>query len=155
MKLEKFVDNFMTSDFVKSELPIQMQLGIPYLFKRNNQLCIAFFPHREEYADNAINFYEKQYSLEVLYPSCKVLKFVDLIYDNQLQTVKKTKTIETVHFINNGKQIINKLYDLGSKILNFYDRYGKVSDIQTEEYQMLFSDTVEKLGLSELYEVSV
>lgn len=155
MKLEKFVDDFMASDFVKSELPIQMQLGIPYLFKRNNQLCIAFFPHREEYSDNAINFYEKQYLLEVLYPSCKILKFVDLIYDNQLQTAKKTMSIETVNFINSGKYVINKLYDLGSKTLNFYDQYGKVSNIQIEEYQKLFSDTIEKLGLSDLYEVRV
>lgn len=155
MKLAKFVDDFMASEFVKSELPIQMQLGIPYLFKRNNQLCIAFFPHKEEYAENSISFYERQYLLEVLYPSCKILKFVDLIYDNQLQTARKTKTIGTVNFINSGKYVLNKLYDLGSKILNFYDKYGKVSDIQTEEYQMLFSDTVEKLGLSELYEVSL
>lgn len=155
MKINDFIDKFMASDFVKTELPIQIQLGIPYLFKRNNQLCVMFCPHKEEYFENSVAIYEKQYLLEVIYPSCKVMKFVDLIHDNKIQSVKKIKETDVSWLTNYGKYIINNLYDSLSEILEFYDRNGKVSDMQIKEYQKNFDDAIERLGLSELYGVKL
>lgn len=153
MKTNEFIDKFAASDFVRNELPLQMQLGLPYLFKKNNRLYVKFFPHKENFAEGHIEIYERQYSLEVVYPSCRVVKFVDLIYDEKIQSAKKIKDTDAECVLKNWKYVINGIYDSCSEILDFYDRNGKVADFQIEKYQIAFADAVERLGLSELYEV--
>ena len=147
-----FMDVLRQSDFVRSQLPMQAQLGIPQIVKRQKGVRLVFYPHTEMFRDGKIEIYDKQFELEVAYPSCRVVKFADLTEDNDV-SVGPVKVIGADWMMGEGKYIIDNIFDLCTETLRFYDEYQTVPDIALKKYDTEFTKAVEALGISCLYEV--
>ena len=151
MDAVKLINELNKHPLVHSDIPMQMQLGIPYLEKSQGRLIMGFAPHREEYSDGMIEIYPKQYELKFIYPFQQVVYFSNLLYESDIDVSKPIHSIDAKWMINSGKDILNRLYDACSRVISFQEENGTVSDDCVAEYQQLYKETAKNLGLLDLY----
>lgn len=171
MKSSDLVKNLAMHPVLASEMSMRMQMGLPYLERRNGKLCMSFKPHREEFEQGNIAYYKPQYEVVFIYPFNHIAKFEVLAYvsedisvseqndemnsskieDGKGQASQPVCRIETEYMLQSGKRLISELFDACDRILDFQEKDGKVSDVSITKYQKLYQDTVEKLGLTAVY----
>ena len=69
---------------VQSQMSMNMQLGLPYLCRKNNKLCMCFKPHKEVYKEGYVEFYPQQYILEFVYPFEHVINFQNIMFEKHI-----------------------------------------------------------------------
>ena len=126
-------------------------MGIPYLEKRNDKLCIFFKPHKELYKNGVYEFYAPQYTVAWVYPFKHLVQFENLLYSEHLVCSEPVKQISGTLYLKKSRYILNELYQECSKVLSFQERDGKVSDVSLKKYQTKYWDTVCELGLNDIY----
>lgn len=145
------IKEIVSNTTLKENMSLQMQLGLPFLEKKNNRLCMSFKPHLEKYADGNIAYYAPQYDLELVYPFKKIIKFVNLSYEMTVDTAVPVAKVDAKELSSVGAGYMNELYDACTRVLEFQEQDGKVSDVSIKKYQKSYYDTVKKLGLTALY----
>lgn len=153
MNSKNFMKIINNSDFVFSQLPLQIQLGIPYIAKRGKRLCLVFLPHSEVYNDGKIEIYDRQYELEIAYPSCHIVRFIDLTESGNFST--PIKIIDADWMAAKGKYVIDNIFSACAETLEFYDEYHTMPDVVLDKYCRVFKEAAEDLGIYCLYEVVV
>lgn len=151
MDAKELVGRLAQHSLVKSEMPLQVQLGLPYLELRAGKLCISFKPHRELYNNGMIEFYPQQYEIAWVYPFHKVIRFSNLAYEQELDASKPVGSISLDRMAGGGKYLLEELYAACSRVISFWERDGQVSDVMLKKYQRLYYETAEQLHLSALY----
>lgn len=151
MKSEELIKELSRHPLVISSVAMQMQMGIPYLRKKNGRLCMSFRPHREEYADGMIEVYAQQYELEFAYPFRQVIHFDNFLYSKEPEVSEPVARIDGEWMLRRGKYILRELYEACDRVLKFQEMDGQVSDVSISKYQKTYWETVESLHLDALY----
>ena len=147
----ELIKKLQQSQIVRSELPMQLQLGFPWLEKRNDRLCISFKAHKEEYVNGSIVFYAAQYDLAWAWPFEHLVLFrnrslyADADFSGPLCTVSGKLMLTT------GKYLMDELYQECTWILSAQEKGGSVTDTMIRAYQRQYRETAETLGLTKLY----
>lgn len=137
---------------VRSEMSMQMLLGLPYLEKKAGLLCMRFYPHREAYKDGCVEYFPAQYELAFVYPFKKICHFSNLTLEQGVDAAQPVCRVEAAWLADKGAALMNELYAACDRVLSFQEKDGKVSDLSVAKYQAAFWETVKKLGLEELYQ---
>ncbi len=147
----KIIKEIVSNPTLKENMSLQMQLGLPYLEKKKEKLCMSFKPHMEKYVDGNIEYYAPQYDLELVYPFKKIIKFINLSYEITVDKSVPVAKIDAKELSSVGVGYMNELYDACTRVLEFQEQDGKVSDVSIKKYQKSYYDVVKKLGLTALY----
>ena len=155
MDAKELVKKLAQHPLVKSDMPLQVQLGLPYLENRGGKLCISFKPHRELCVDGKLAFYPQQYEIAWAYPFEKVIYFSNLSYtiesDKEVDASKPVACVSLDRMAGGGKYLLEELYSECTRVLTFREQEGKVSDVMLRKYQRFYYETARQLGLSALY----
>lgn len=151
MDAKELVGKLTQHSLVKAEMPLQVQLGLPYLELKAGKLCISFKPHRELCNNGIIEFYPQQYEITWVYPFHKVIRFSNLSYEKDIDASKFVGSISLSRMASRGKYLIDELYEACGRVISFWERDGQVSDVMLKKYQRLYYETAEQLQLSALY----
>ncbi len=151
MDAKELVKKLAQHPLVKSDMPLQVQLGLPYLELRGGKLCISFKPHRELCADGKIAFYPQQYEIAWAYPFEKVIRFTNLAYEKKIDASEPVGCISLDRMAGGGRYLLEELYSECSRVITFREKEGKVSDVMLKKYQRLYYETAGQLRLSALY----
>ena len=136
---------------VRAQMGMQMQLGLPYLEKKNGKLCVSFLPHREELKEGMMEVYTPQYQICWVYPFDQLVFFENKLYGENPAAAQKVQSISMDRYLERGKLLLKELYDQCSDVLAVYDRDKTVSDVTVRKYQKAYFETVQALGLNGLY----
>ena len=146
MESRQLMKDLAVHPLVRSQMAMQMQLGLPYLEKRNGELFLRFLPHKEELQGETLLYYAPQYELEFIYPFQKVTYF-----RNNLSGEVPLAQIDALWLAENGKLILDELYNALSRVLTFREEDGQVSELSVSKYQQAYWMCVKRLGLEALY----
>lgn len=147
----ELVSKLSNSPIVRSEISLQMQLGLPYLEMKNNELCIRFQPHREEYKDGKMQFFMPLYEIAWVYPFEHVICFRNMVYEKEIDVTMPVHEANGEWVLGIGKYYMKELYKECSGVLSFREQNGTVNEMIVSKYQNLYQKTVERLGLQKLY----
>lgn len=139
------------SAFVQSEVSMQMQLGLPWLKKQGERLLICFRPHIEEYRNGNLEIYGHQYEVAWVYPFVHLAYFRNLAVEGYasrqiLYTIPGDKLLEY------NQYLMRDIYADCTRMLDYMEQDGQVSDLMVRKYQQSFLEKVDRLGLSALYQ---
>lgn len=141
---------------IMGEMGIQMQLGLPWLYRHSQDLCLCYKPHREVYQDDKLWIYGAQYELCLVYPSRHIIRFVNLYYERGCRKTEPVCGIKGQWMMKEGRQYLDKLYMECSRVLQVWTDGDEGEERASKEaailqYQSLFKETAERLGLLTLY----
>lgn len=136
---------------VQSQMSMNMQLGLPYLCRKNNKLCMCFKPHKEVYKEGYVEFYPQQYILEFVYPFEHVINFQNIMFEKHINIFEPVVCLTINKMTGAGSYLIGELYNECSRVLNEMEKNGTVSDLSLEYCQKAYFNTVKQLGLTPLY----
>lgn len=151
MDAMELMERLSQHPLVLSQLPLQMQLGLPYLAKKRGELCIRFIPHREDFTNNRLEIYAGQYILEFVYPFEKIICFRNLLYEGGVDLSSPIASMTPEFLAARGKYCLNELYSECSRVLTAREKTGSVSDVMVANYQKLYGSTWKRMGLEQLY----
>ena len=151
MNSENIVKELMNHPVIRTELPMQMLLGLPYLEKKEGRLCMSFRPHREEYQDGRVAYYAPQFELTFVYPFKRLVCFRNLMFEREINITEPVCSVEASWLTEQGAEIMRELYAACDRVLSFQEQDGRVSDMSVGKYQKAYQEAVEKLGLGALY----
>ena len=148
---ENIVKELMNHPVIRTELPMQMLLGLPCLEKKAGRLCMSFKPHREEYQDGKVIYYPQQFELSFVYPFKRLVCFRNLMFERKIDITEPVCSVEAAWLTERGAELMKELYAACDRVLSFQEQDGRVSDMSVDKYQKTYRETVEKLGLTGLY----
>lgn len=151
MDTKELLHELANSDIVKAEIPLGLQLGLPWLEKRNGVLCICFLPHREELDGETICYYPPQFEIAWVWPFEHLASFHRLTLDGPIDMEKPVCTLGVKRLVSTGKFGMDELYQESTKILKKIEYNGAISDAWIESYQNKYKKLTEILGLTALY----
>ena len=147
----KLAEQLSQRDIVKAEIPLGLQLGLPWLEKRNERLCICFLPHREAYQQDCICYYAPQFELAWVWPFEHLASFRNLTLEGAVDVTQPLCTIHVNRLLSVGKYGMDELYGECSKILTILEETGTISGAWIRAYQKKYLNLVETLDLTKLY----
>lgn len=153
MNAMEMMEKLIRHPVVHANIGMQMQLGLPYLEKRNGKLCVTFLPHREDYRDGMMEFFTPQYRITWAYPFERTVFFENRLYSENPETTKMVHTIPMERYAERGRFLLKDLYEQCSNVLAVYERDKAVSDVTLRKYQKAYFETVQELGLTGVYGV--
>lgn len=151
MNAKELVTQLARHPVVASDMAMQVQLGLPYLEKRNGKLCISFKPHQEVLHDETIAFFAPQYEIAWVYPFNRLIHFDNLLYSTAVDLVKPVQTIRVRDYAMRGTFLVEELYRECSRVLSIQESDGTVSDITLRKYRKAYFEVVRELGLEGVY----
>lgn len=147
----ELMDRLSQHPLVLSQLPLQMQLGLPYLEKKRDELCMRFIPHRENFTNHRLEIYPGQYILEFVYPFEKIICFRNLLYETEIDLSAPLCSMTPEFLAARGKYNLNEIYNECSRVLTAREKTGSVSDVMIANYQKLYDSISRRIGLERLY----
>ncbi len=139
------------SDIVQAEIPLGLQLGLPWLEKRNGKLCICFIPHREELDGETILYYSPQFEIAWVWPFEHLASFRRLTLDRPIDMEKPVCSVDVNRLVSAGKYGMDELYRECTKILNLMEKNGTVTDAWISSYQKKYRKLTGTLSLETVY----
>lgn len=151
MDAREVVKKLSQHPVVTNDMAMQVQLGLPYLERRNGKLCISFKPHAERLNGEHIEFYNPQYEIAWAYPFVHLISFQNLRYSQNLQLAAPVAQIPLKYYSKYGVYMVEQLYESCTRVLTFQERDGKVSDLSLRKYHQAYYEVVRDLGLETVY----
>lgn len=136
---------------VTNDMTMQVQLGLPYLERRNGKLCISFRPHMERLDGESIDFYRPQYGIVWAYPFERLMFFENLSCSQNIDLTEPVANIPLKDYSSHGVYMVEQLYEKCTRVLAFQEKDGKVSDLSLRKYQQAYCEVVRDLGLEAVY----
>ena len=141
------INELANSPLVRAEIPLEMQLGLPWLEINGGELCIRFKPHREDGKDGKILYFPPLYEIAWIYPFRHLVSFERKFCDAAAPLHEHSAD----WMMNIGMHYIAELYEACAHVLSFREEHGFVNDVVIGKYRKQYEETVRKLGLQELY----
>ena len=151
MNAQEMLEKLARHPMVYSNMGLQMQLGLPYLEKRNEKLCVSFLPHREDFRDGNMEFFAPQYKIAWAYPFEQIVFFENSLYYEALDLSKPIQTMPVERYAERGRFLLKDLYAQCGNVLEMYERDKSVSDVTLRKYQNAYYETVQALDLTGIY----
>lgn len=152
MNAIELVQKLSQSDFIMSELPLALQLGLPWLEERNGKLCICFLPHLEEFKENRIYYYIPQFEIAWIWPFEHIASFRNLTLEKMVDVSEPLCSIDVDRLLSVGRYGMEELYQECSKVLTIREESGSITSAWVRAYQKRFLNLTETLGLTKLYD---
>jgi len=147
----EILQKLANSDIVQAEIPLGVQLGLPWLEKQNGKLCICFMAHKEELKDDSILYYSPQFEIAWVWPFEHLASFRRLTLDRTINVEKPLCSLQVNRLLSGRKYRMDELYRECTKILNLMEENGTVTDAWILSYQNMYKKLTNALGLSEIY----
>lgn len=151
MNAQEMIEKLARHPIVHTNIGLQMQLGFPYLEKKNGKLCVTFLPHREDYCDGVIQFFTPQYRITWVYPFERIVFFENSLYYDAPNLSQPVQAVPVERYAERGSFLLKDLYAQCSDVLAVYERDKEVSDVTLRKYQKAYFETVRALGLKGVY----
>lgn len=151
MDAKEVVKKLSQHPVVTNDIAMQVQLGLPYLERRSNKLCISFKAHVERLNGEYIEFYEPQYEIAWVYPFEHLISFENLRYSQNVQMIDPVAEIPLDDYSRHGIYVVAQLYEKCTRVLSFQEQDGMVSDLSLRKYQQAYFEAVYELGLEAVY----
>lgn len=151
MNAQEMMDKLARHPMVHANIGLQMQLGLPYLEKKNGKLCVTFLPHREDFHDGRMEFFTPQYRISWVYPFERIVFFENRLYSENPEAAKMVHAIPMERYAERGRFLLKDLYAHCSDVLAVYERDKAVSDVTLRKYQKAYFEAVQELGLTGVY----
>ena len=151
MNAMEMMEKLTRHPVVRANIGMQMQLGLPYMEKRNGKLCVTFLPHREACRDGVMEFFAPQYKITWVYPFDRVVFFENCLYTEDPTLPQIVHTIPVNRYAERGRFLLKDIYEQCGNVLAVYERDKKVSDVTLRKYQKVYFETVQELGLTGVY----
>ena len=151
MDTGELLHKLANSEIVQAEIPLGLQLGMPWLEKRNGRLCICFLPHKEELNDKIICYYPPQLEIAWVWPFEHLASFHRMTLERSIDMEKPICTLSVNRLLTTGKFGMDELYRECTTILNLMDNNGTVSDAWVGSYQNKYRKLMDTLGLEAVY----
>ena len=148
MNSNNFMESIIHSEFVQAELPVSVQLGMPYIKKGEKNIILVFSPHIVWNKNGRVYIYSKSYELEIEYPSGHIAKFITLTDCNPNLPIKY---IDEKWMVTNGRIMLDSVFDACKEVLAFYDEHSKIPNFMVEKYNDKLIKTAELLGITVIY----
>lgn len=150
MDAVEIVKKISSHYLVTHDMPLQIQLGFPYLEKKNGMLYMSFKAHKEVYRTGSIEFYMPQFELVLSFPFEHVISF-RMLENESNKPAEVVVTVTEKQMLSTGQYLIKELYNSCSRALTFWEETGSVSDLIIAKYQEQYKETVNALNLQEVY----
>lgn len=120
MTLEALAESIKKHPIFEREIPVQQQLGLPYIYNENGQLTIAYHLHQRKIRDRKMIVYPSEYELALRYPFQKIAYF----YANALpeESTEPVGSIDLHTLMAEGKLLVNTLYRCGNRVLEDWEK---------------------------------
>lgn len=151
MNATEMMEKLSCHPVVRDNVGMQMQLGLPWLEKRNGKLCVSLLPHREDCRDGAMAFFAPQYKITWVYPFDRIVFFENGLYNGKTEAPQVVHSTPVERYVQRGRFLIKDLYEQCSRVLAVYERDQDVSDVTLGKYQKAYFETVRELGLTGIY----
>lgn len=151
MNAQEMMEKLARHPMVHANIGLQMQLGLPYLEKKNGKLCVTFLPHREDFRDGMMEFFTPQYRITWVYPFERIVFFENKLYSETPETVNMVHAIPVERYAERSRFLLKDLYAQCSDVLAVYERDKTVSDVTLRKYQKAYFEAVQALGLAVVY----
>lgn len=151
MNAQEMIEKLVCHPLVRSSVGMQMQLGIPYMEKRNGKLCVSFLPHREDFREGNLVLFAPQYKITWVYPFDRVVFFENSLYCAEGKEPAAVQTVSAARYAERGRFLLKELYELCSDLLAVYERDKAVSEVTLRKYQKAYFETVQALDLTGVY----
>lgn len=151
MDARLLIKELSLSQFVQMEIPLSMQLGLPYLELKQGELCISFRPHREEIVDGKFTLFPQIYELTWIYPFKHIILFRNLLYEAWKDTCSPVCSCSSDWLLGIGKYSLDGLYDACSEVLMFREETGTINEAVVGRYQEIYRKTIQRLGMDQFY----
>lgn len=145
------IKKLLKSSIVQSEIPLGLQMGLPWLERRNHSLCICFKPHREELEDEFVCYYPAQYEIAWEWPFEHLASFRKISLDSPVDVSRPCCRISTELLLSVGKHGMDELFCECTTILEHYEQNGSVTDACLRSYQRYYNELVHTLELQAIY----
>lgn len=128
------------------QIPIGLQLGLPWLQQEEDRLVLAYCLHKQCYTDGSLWFYPVRWEIKTAYP------FRQIIYLAQKSRVGDAPIChiagETMLIL--GKSLLQELYASADRLIALWAK-GTARQEDFMDYQRRYQDAVKQLGLEALY----
>lgn len=133
------------------EIPLQMQLGLPYFYKRNGQLFLRCFLHRRHYKSGMLLIYPNQYEVEFVYPFRNIVRFEDSQIYMPMNTEIPVCIVEAEHLLTNGKVLLDELYSSADQVIESWVQDGVLLEKSFSDFCNIRKKIIKEFSLGLLY----
>ncbi len=147
----ELISDLMRREIIRTEIPIGLQPGLPWLEKCNEKLCISFLMHKEEYSDNSLYYYTPQYAAAWVWPFEHIACFRNLMLEAPVDVSTPICRISADRLLSVGKYGMEDLYRACTEALGVMEKNNSIADAWIRSYQKKFLNLVDTLGMEELY----
>lgn len=151
MDAKEVVKKLSQHPVVTNDMSMQIQLGLPYLERRNGKLCISFKPHIERLDRDNIEFFSPVYEIAWVYPFEHLIAFENLTYSQNIDLTAPVTKISLKNYGSHGVYMVEHLYEKCTRVLSFQEKDGNVSDLSIKKYQQAYCEVVRDLELEAVY----
>lgn len=151
MNTRKLVARLSKSAVVREELPLQLQLGIPRLERKNGRICLSFLPHREVLRNGNYEVYPALYEIAWVYPFEHLAWFHNLSLERVVNADMWVKLIDEGRMLTLGVHCMMELYAQYDKTFSWFEQHGELNDTMFNACQAKYHEAVQCLELEPLY----
>lgn len=116
------------------EIPVQMQMGLPYLYLEDGVLYLRYKLHRRIFRAGRFLVFPDRYELELLLPGRKIVCFRALRRGLTAEREEPVCTIEQDCLLGTGNAAIRNLYACADRILEFTGSEEELEQL-VDQYQ--------------------
>ena len=147
MKIELFAQQILSNPLFSSQIPVQLQLGIPEIYEDRGLLILHYRLHRQEYLDGVVRLFPAACTLKLAYPTGRILSFTDCCLPPQQVPVCQ---IPGEELLKRGSVLLRALYESADRILCQWEM-GELSHDALAAYGIQYQNTIRELRLQPLY----
>lgn len=149
MKLEQIEYSIKNHPIFDQEIPLQYQLGIPFIEKTNHKLYLSYFMNKQICAGEELQIYPVKFKIVLPFPFSNITYFRN--YEDVEADVLPVAVVSTDLFLTKGKQLYRKLYNHVDLLIQEWAEFSDVSDETMDVYQDILKEIIKTLKLEALY----
>lgn len=143
MTLQEIERRLKQHPLFETEIPIQMELGLPEMFIEKGTLYLRYYLHEKSYQRGKFLVYPAQFELVIEYPFRKIFKFQKL--ENETSKVP-VKIIDTEIVVKEGCKITKRLYEKADQVISYWETENMLSEKLFHEYKVSYEEAAALLG---------
>lgn len=143
MKLQEIESRLKKHPLFETEIPIQMELGLPEIYVENGQLYLRYYLHKKSCRGRELLMYPAQFELITEYPFRKIFKFQKLKDETSKVPVK---IIDAEIAAKDGCKIVKVSYEKADQVILQWEAENAVSENIFREYKVSYEEAAVLLG---------
>lgn len=126
------------------EVPVQMQLGPPYLYLDNGALYLRYGLRRQILERGRLLIFADRFEIELLLPEGKIVSFRDLYKGMAPGCESPVCTMEAPFLLTQWRRMLERLYARAGQVLGYRGPKEGLADM-VEAYQKEYGGIAERI----------